>query len=194
MNKKVLLGVSVAAAVLGGLLVSSPTAGARVIEREHYSGTFSHPEFLCSQVFQNEGTFHGNFMLKMRGEQPTPYLFDNYYVREVQTNADGDGFVVVINGMYKDLAITHVRGTIYRFVGIDVGQVYTVRTLDGKAVQRNRGLLKFTFLVDTKGDSNLNNDQFIPNSFRMLKDAGKHPDASATDEEFCAVIEEAIRG
>ena len=111
-----------------------------------------------------------------------------------QTNADGDGFVVVINGMYKDLRITHVRGTIYRFVGIDVGQVYTVRTLDGKAVQRNRGLLKFTFLVDTKGDSNLNNDQFIPNSFRMLKDAGKHPDASATDEEFCAVIEEAIRG
>jgi hypothetical protein len=183
---------SAALLALLGALLASASAGASVIERVHYSGTFAHEETICGHELHNEGTFSGLFMLKMRGNEPIPYGSDNYYVREVQTDIDGNGFITQSNGLFKDLRITHVRGTIYRFVAINVGQVETIRTLDGRVVERNRGLLKFSFLVDTKGDANPDNDEFIDESF--LKDAGKHPAAYSTDEEFCAVIEEAMGG
>ena len=183
-------------AALGALLICSATAGAQVIERERYSGTFSGDEESCGYDLHFEGTYSGLIMWKMRGNQltPTPYFFDNYEYREVLALEDGRGFIIQGNGTYKNISITHVRGTIYRFLSIDVGQVFTIRTLEGRVVERNRGLLKTTFLLDTRGDADPDNDVFIEGSFRFLKDAGKHPAAYSTDEEFCAVIDEAIRG
>jgi hypothetical protein len=48
-------------------------------------------------------------------------------------------------------------------------------------------------LIDTKGDQNLENDVFLDRSFRLLKDAGRHPGFYLEGEEFCALIEEAMR-
>ena len=180
------------ATALGALLLSSVTAGARVIERERYSGTFSGNEVSCGHHLHFEGTFSGLFMVKSRDDQP-PSAFDNYEVHEVFTEADGDGYIIDQNGLWNEVRVRHVRGTIYRYTAINVGQVFTIRTLKGRPIYRNRGLLEFTFLVDTKGDSNIHNDEVLENSFRFVRDAGKHPETS-TDEEFCAVIEEAIRG
>lgn len=182
------------AAGLGLLLLSSGAAQAQVIERLHYSGAFSGEEQSCGYDLHFEGTYSGLFMWKMRGNEPTPYVFNNYESHEVLTLEDGRGFVIETNGNYKDLRITHVRGTIYRFIWIDSGQVFTIQTLDGRVVERNRGLLKATYLVDTKGDSDPGNDVFIEGSDRLLKDAGVHPELYTTDEEFCAFIDEAIRG
>jgi hypothetical protein len=42
---------------------------------------------------------------------------------------------------------------------------------------RDRGVLFTTFVVDTLGDSDLDNDVFIDGSFSLLKDAGSHPAA-----------------
>lgn len=177
--------------LVGALLASAP-AGASVIERVHYSGTFAHEESICGHELYNEGTFHGLFLLKMRGDEPVPYFQNKYYVREVQTDTEGNGFIAVSNGLAKNVRITHVSGTLYRFVTIDVGQVFTIRTLEGRVVERNRGLLKSSFLVDTKGDANPDNDEVLEETF--LKEAGKHPEVYSTDEEFCAVIEEAMQG
>jgi hypothetical protein len=173
--------------------LATTAAGARVIERERYSGTFSGDEVSCGRHLHFEGTFSGVFMLKSRGDQAVS-AFDNYEVHEVLTEADGDGFIIEQTGLYNEVRVRHVRGTIYRYTAINVGQVFTIATLDGKAVYRNRGLLEFTFLVNTKGDSNIHNDVFLEDSFRFVRDAGKHPELTSTDEEFCAVVEEAIRG
>jgi hypothetical protein len=32
-----------------------------------------------------------------------------------------------------------------------------------------------TFVVDTKGDADLDNDEFIEDSFALIRDAGSHP-------------------
>lgn len=72
--------------------------------------------------------------------------------------------------------------------------MFTIRTLDGKAVYRNRGLLEITFLMDTLGDSDYHNDVFIEDSLRLVREAGQHPIVTDTDEEFCAAIDQAIRG
>ena len=75
-----------------------------------------------------------------------------------------------------------------------MGQVFTIRTLDGKAVPRIRGLFEITFLMDTKGDSDPGNDVFLEESLRLVRDAGEHPIVTETDAEFCDVIDRAVQG
>jgi hypothetical protein len=188
---KVRWGFATFVTLVGALLASAP-AGASVIERVHYSGTFAHEESICGHDLYNEGTFHGLFMLKVHGDEPVPYFQNKYYVREVQTDAEGNGFIALSRGLAKNVRITHVSGTLYRFVTIDVGQVNVIMTLSGRVVDRNVGLLKFSFLIDTKGDADPSNDEILEETF--LKDAGKHPQAHESDEEFCADIDEAIAG
>jgi hypothetical protein len=145
----------------------------------------------CGHHLHYEGTYSGTFMVKSRGSQP-PSAFDNYDVHEVFTEADGDGYLIDQNALYNQVRVRQVRGNIYRVVAINVGQVFTIRTLKGKPVYRNRGLLEFTYLVNTQGDSNIENDVILEESF--TRDAGKHPELTSTDDEFCAVIEKAMRG
>jgi hypothetical protein len=180
------------ALIIGVLVMSLGPAGARVVEREHYSGTFSGKEESCGHAVHFEGTYSGLAMVKMRGTQPIPYFFNNFKVREVFTLADGRGYVLEQAVHYRDLRITHVRGTIYRFTSIEAGQVFNIETLDGRVVERNRGLLVHSFLVDTRGDSDPFNDVYLEES--LVKDAGKHIDAYESDEEFCANIDAAIQG
>ena len=177
--------------VLATLSISA--SGARVLEREHYSGTESRTERICGHRFDVESTFSGLFMWKTRGNQLTPYFFDNSRFRNVYTDANGNGFIIQGNALFKAVRISHVRGTIYRHVAHESGQPFSIRTLDGKAVLRDRGLLKTTFLIDTKGDQDLENDVFLDRSFRLLKDAGRHPGFYLEGDEFCAFVEEAMR-
>jgi hypothetical protein len=173
--------------------LSTTAAGARVLERERYSGTDSRTETICGHRFNVESTFSGLFMWKTRGNQLTPYLSDNGRFRNVYTDADGDGFIIQGNALFKVVRIRHVRGTLYRHIAHESGQPFSIRALDGTVVLRDRGLLKTSFLIDTKGDQNLENDVFLDRSFRLLKDAGRHPGFYLEGEEFCALIEEAMR-
>jgi hypothetical protein len=173
--------------------LSTTAAGARVIERERYSGTDSGMETICGHRVHFEVTFSGTVMLKTHGDRPTPYFSNHYRFRDVHTDADGDGFIIQSNGLYKDVRIEYVRGTIYRFIAHESGQPFSIRALDGTVVVRDRGLIRTTFLIDTKGDSNLDNDRFIDGSFRVLKVAGPHPLYGISEEDFCAAVEEAMR-
>ena len=183
-------GTIFAASVWG----TSIAADARVLDRQRYSGTFEVDEMNCGRHQHIEGTFRGITMLKAsRGDLP-PRLLDNYDIHEVFTEDDGDGYIIDQSGLYSDVRVRHAGGSLYRYKAINVGQVFTIRTLDGKAVQRDRGLLEITFLMDTQGDSDPTNDVFLEDSLRLVSEAGKHPYATQTDAGYCAVIEEAIRG
>ena len=186
--------VVVAGIIVAVFLTSAFPAEARVLERQRYSGSFSVDEVNCGRRQHIEGTFTGVSMLKAPRADLPPRLLDNYDIHEVFTEAGGDGYIIDQTGLYSDLQVRHVRGSLYRYTAINAGQVFTIRTLGGKAVYRNRGLLKFTFLVDTLGDSDYGNDVFLEDTLRLLRVAGKHPILTASDEEYCAVIDEAIRG
>lgn len=88
----------------------------------------------------------------------------------------------------------HARGTLYRFAGINAGQAFTIRTTEGTAVERNRGVLQITYLVDTLGDSDPGNDVYLEETTRLVKDAGRHRIVNQTDAEYCAVVQGAIEG
>lgn len=160
-----------------GLLVlalAGPVQAAPLV-REHYSGTDSYDFNDCGFDVHVEVSFEGVFMLKKpRSDGAPPYLFDNYEVHEILT-ANGRSLTFDHQGLYKDLRITHVEGTIYQFVAIEAGRPFVARAEDGTVLFHDRGLLKTTFQVDTLGDTDLSNDVFIEDSFELLKDAGSHP-------------------
>ena len=176
-----------------GLLVlalAGPVQAAPLV-REHYSGSDSYDFDDCGFAVHVDVTFEGVFMLKApRADGAPPYLFDNYEVHETLT-ANGKTLTVDHQGLYKDLRITHVEGTVYQFVAIEAGRPFVVRDEDGTVLLRDRGLLKSTFQVDTMGDTDLSNDVFIEASFEVLKDAGAHPGFYL---DMCAALEEYFFG
>ena len=89
-------------------------------------------------------------------------------------------------GMYKDLKIVNVEGTIYTFEATESGRPYTLTDQDGNRVYFDKGLLVRQFTVDTKGDDNLDNDEFIEGSFSILADHGGHPGFYI--EDWCAEV------
>jgi hypothetical protein len=156
-------------------LVFAGPVQAKPIVYEHYSGTDSFDFDDCGFVIHDEVVFEGVFMLKApRAPGAPPRLFDNYHVVETLT-ANGRTATLEHQGLYKDLRITHVEGTIYQFVAMEAGRPFTVRDGDGNVLIRDRGVLVTTFQVDTLGDSDLDNDIFIEGSWSLLKDAGSHP-------------------
>ena len=111
--RKLALGLAV---VAGSALVADPV-GAAPLVREHYSGTDSFSFDDCGFTIDSTVTFGGVFMLKQgRRGDATPYYFDNYEYDQVYTNpATGAWFTRSGNGLYKDLHIVNVAGTVYRF-------------------------------------------------------------------------------
>ena len=178
--------------VLFGMLLLATTARARDVERVDYSGTFSGEETTCGHDLHFEGAYHGHLLRKTRDSEPVAYYQNKFFVREVFRDAEGNGYIIEENNLSKDVRIRHVAGSLYRSTAILVGQAQTFSTLAGRVVERNVGQLRFSFLIDTMGDADPSNDEVIEET--LLKDAGMHPEVYSTDEEFCAMIEEAMAG
>jgi hypothetical protein len=162
-------------------------ASAAPIVREHYSGGDTWVAEECGLLIETTVAFEGLFMLKSgHAGDPTPYYFDNYKATVVQKNvATGDWITVLQNGLYKDLRIEHVDGTVYEFVAIETGRPFRILDSQGNVVVRDMGLLATRFRVDTLGDDDLSNDVFIESSWELLKDAGSHPGFYA---DYCETL------
>ena len=165
----------------------------RSANEAHYSFvdffTYSDCGFTVNVEVNGGGSFH--LRSGKRGD-PTPYLFDNYEWHAVHTNpANGKWFREDGNGQYRDLHITNVEGTIYTFQAQETGRPYSLTAMDGTKVLFDRGRLLTTFQVDTKGDDDLSNDEFIEGSWALLAENGSHP-AFFFEGDFCEIVNELI--
>jgi hypothetical protein len=140
--------------------------------------------------FEVTGTAWGSglFMLKSgRRGDATPYYFENYEWHAVTVNpANGKWFREDGNGLYKDLRIINVEGTIYTFEAVETGRPFTLTDMDGNRVYADRGRLLTQFTVDTKGDDDLSNDEFIDGTWSLLAENGAHPGFFI--EDWCAEV------
>jgi hypothetical protein len=189
---------AVMSSVLGASLVlaGAAYAVAKPLEHEHYQGTDSWVfEDFCGTDWNVDSTFSGNFMLKApRGDNPTPYLFDNYRWSDVLTDVSDPSrvFTVSGNGLWRDQRITLVEGTTYHFEVHEAGAPVTVR-VDGKILVRDRGMIVWEFTVDTKGDADLSNDVLVSDEGPTAVH-GPHDELFMDDAERCALLDEAFGG
>jgi hypothetical protein len=63
--------------------------------------------------------------------------------------------------------------------------------MNGNKVFFDRGRLLTTFQVDTKGDGDLSNDEFIDGSWQLLADNGAHP-FFHFDGEWCDIVQDLL--
>jgi hypothetical protein len=158
-------------------MVGAGEAAAKPLVHENYSGT---DEFFfdeCGFPIDAVGTFSGLFILTDgRGGDPTPYVLNNYEGRTVYTNSDtGAWFTISGNGLYKDMHLTQIAGTVFRIDAMEVGRPFRVQGSDGNQIMVDRGRLLYAALLDTQGDADLSNDVFLEGTFEVLADNGAHP-------------------
>ena len=170
-------GVVTVFMVIACAVVGAGGAAARPLVHEHYRGTDEFSFDDCGFPIDAVGTFSGLFILKDgRGGDPTPYVLNNYDASTVYTNSDtGAWFTISGNGLYKDMRLTQVAGTVYRLDAMEVGRPFRVQDSDGIQVMVDRGRLLYTALLDTQGDADLSNDVFFDGTFEVLADNGAHP-------------------
>lgn len=182
-----LIGVPTLAA-----LGPSISAQAAPLEREHYSGTDSFTDNSCGFDIEYDVSFEGTFMLKApRKDGAPPYVFNNYKTHEV-LSANGRTLILDHQGLYKNVHITLVEGTVYQYVAMEAGQPFVMRDSDGEVLYRDRGVLKTTFQFDTKGDADPDNDVFIDGSFELTANNGPHPVWDV--EDLCPLYEDYFFG
>jgi len=176
------------------LCTTAFAAEAKVIDRQRYSFTDVSHERTCGRDLTVETTTsHFSMTKSSHGGLPSR-SYDHYDIHEVLTDAAGEGYIIDLSGLYNEVRVRYVRGSLYRYTAKSVGQVFTIRTLDGKAVEHNSGLLEITFLLDTQGDSDPGNDVYLEDTIRLVKIAGTQPLQTETDAEFCAAIQKAVDG
>lgn len=168
-------------------VLSVGTAGATVIGHEHYSGTESSSFDDCGFTLNVESEFRGNALLRVEKGGQAFLASDNYWFRDVLTNADTGGwFVVRGNGLFHEIKATHVRGTIYEFVAVESGQPFVIEDSAGKVVLRDRGTISFTYLFDTLGDGEPGGE-FVEELEVSVR--GPHP-GFGDDLDFCGLAAE----
>lgn len=182
--------IAIGLTLLLGAGLATPTFAAQPLVREHYSWSDSIDAEICGVMLHGEAHGSGVFMLKSgRAGDPTPYFFDNYRWEIVWTSPDDPtvGFIESGNGMWRDQRITLIEGTVYHFEIHEVGNPYQILTLDGRQVLRDIGRITWEFDVDTHGDEDLSNDEFLwgPDPTSL---AGPHPLLTISDEEWCETV------
>jgi hypothetical protein len=107
--------------------------------------------------------------------------------REVHTNTEtGEWFVVRGTRTFNEVKATRVEGTIFRFVAIEAGQPFVVENSAGKVVMRDRGVIRYTLLFDTRGDDVPGGDEV---EFLGADVRGPHP---GFDADFCEIASDLI--
>jgi len=185
--------VSLLVVCVVGIVGGASAVGAAPIEREHYSSaeadTFTDTECGAPITIDYTAEFSGVFMLKQgRAGDPTPYFFDNYSGVETFTNiANRQTATLVHQGLFKDLRVEHVDGTIYQFTAIEAGRPVVVIGPDGRRLLFDRGRIRYTFLVDTQGAADLDHDVFLGEVVDPHV-AGPHP-IFFEEADFCDLLD-----
>lgn len=159
-------------------------------QRYHYVDAFTYDG--CGPTVNGDVDATGVFELRKQRLPRPPYLSDDYEYHIVSTNPDnGKWFREDGYALYEDIRITHVRGTIFQFVSREKGRPYTLTDMYGNRLFADHGTLVTTFQVDTKGDDELWNDEFIEGSFEVVRETGNH-DAFFFDGDFCDIVRDLL--
>ena len=188
-------GLLATAASFGALIVMIPSVvEAEPLVRKHYDETFTEPftDTTCGDAITIDYTIHftGLLMIKPgRAGDPKPYFFENYSEVETFTNvANGLTVTITHQGLFKNLRVEHLEGTIIKITSIETGRQWAIFGPDGEKLMFDAGLIRYTQYFDTLGDGDPENDVFLGED--PLSFAGPHPArAGSIDILFCDLLD-----
>src|SRR5919108_5455924 len=154
MGKRSFLAATVLAAASVMVFGGAP-AGATVVERGHYSDSYSFSYDDCGFDVLAEGTASGHFRIRAgKGKRDTAFfLNDNFSYTETHTNADTGAFLTITgNAVFNEIKATRLEGNIFEFEAVEAGQPFAVYDSAGNLVLRDRGAIHHHSLFDTLGD------------------------------------------
>jgi hypothetical protein len=172
------------------VLTAAGTAFAVAPQRElEQRSVTTGTEEVCGVAWDVTSTTASLFMLRAGSPtDPTPLFFFRANYRNVYTDPEdaSRGFILEGRSLFRDLDVTRIAGTLYRFEAIDVGAT-TISSLDGRTVAANRGAVRWTFLVETNGS--VDPDGYGDVEVELDGVAGPHG-IPGDDEGFCGTIEQ----
>ena len=184
-------------ASLASLAVAASVGGAAAdppIERGTYVETDSFVDVLCGREWAVDFTAQGRYSIRAGSDGvPLESFHEVARWRGVNVAANGDTFVLSArseNG--RTVSIDHVGGDVYRITEMFAGNNWGIYSAGGKAVWRDRGRLLQSFEIDTLGDGDPSNDEFVDGSFE-LSWSGPHLVSSfEPGSELCGYVDEAV--
>jgi hypothetical protein len=187
------LPVIAAMAVAMALVPGSALADAP-IEHEHYDDVVDvllptpddeAPDFCGLVDVPFHGEFSGNFAVQVRGNSAFPYFADHFHFLSVYTNpTTGKSMTIEGNGTSKDLRIADNGDGTITITAISTGSQKSYGPT-GELLFQDSGRVRETFLVDTQGTVDPEDDVFLE---QLSSDPAGHFETIGRDfcEDFLA--------
>lgn len=154
MGKKSFFAVAAFAAAAVMIFGGAP-AGATVVDRGHYSDSYSFSYDDCGFDVLVEGTANGHFRIRTgKGKTATAFFVnDNFSYTETHTNPDTGAFLTIKgNGVFNEIRATRIEGNIFEFEAVEAGQPFLLYDSDGNLVARDRGSIHHHGVFDVGND------------------------------------------
>lgn len=182
-------GITTLVAIAVFVLAGTIPAGATIFEKGRFTEEISFSYDDCGFPVDVEGTATGQFRIRQGTGKTASFFFfrSTFSFREVHTNTDtGEWFVVRGHAVINEVKARRVEGSIFKVVTIQAGQPFVVENSAGEVVLRDRGVIRFRILFDTRGDD-------VPGGveveFLGADVRGPHP---GFDADFCEIASDLI--
>lgn len=181
------VSMAAASAALSALLIlSAPSAGATVVDRERYEFTDSFTFDDCGFEVSVESAGHGVASIRVgTGELDSAFFAHNKYWYTDTYSANGKFFTITGNGLFQEIRAIPRGGSLFEFTSVEAGQPFTVTDMNGEVLFRDRGAIIQTILFDTEGDD-------VPGGIFIeevdLRVAGPHPGFFVDPSEACVLL------
>lgn len=187
-SKAITAGVVLAAAT--SFVTPSSAQASQPLEIGWYADSWREDGTYCGREERVDAEVVGHVIVRQGpAGAPELYVRDNYLVTYHHSGADG-AWWTRLNGNFGIASIDQVGPTTWRIVQQDAGRNWNLTSESGVSVWADRGVVRFTFEVDTLGDDDPENDEW---SFVGAESHGPHTVGNyQPGSVLCDFVDEAL--
>ena len=190
MSRLAPLAAAAALLALAAVTAGSGTAVAKPIDRGtfHEEVSFVLTDFraVAGLDIEFEGVSDYAFSIRSKGSAQVPYFSQKITGTSTWTNPDNDKFITeFFHVLDKDLRVTDNGDGTFTILVLATGNS-TVSGMDGKAISRNPGQVRYEVLIDNGGTPQ------DPSDDAFLEFLGEVKSSTGRTDDFCAAAVPAL--
>ena len=184
--------LAVALAMLASVGTSTG-AGATVVDRGTFDEQETYTDTLCGQPWTVTQTVSGRYQVRS-DPAGTPFGF-SHEVRTFRIDHVNDlGQSYAVSGRVNDRldSVEPLGGDVYQLTASQAGSTWAMTSAGGTVVWRDRGIAYFTFALDTQGDDDPSNDEFVEGSYDMWWHGPHFFSDAEPGSQYCEYVNQAL--